>query len=59
MGIEAMARGAGLLHPEGSLTCINDVRLGPPSILKETEARPRRIEVSATVEHADVNESSV
>jgi hypothetical protein len=35
------------------------VRISPPSILKETEARPRRIGVNATVEHADVNESSV
>lgn len=37
MGIEAMARAARFLHPEGWLTRISDVEIGPPCILKDKE----------------------
>jgi hypothetical protein len=59
MGIEAMARAARLLHPEGSLTCISDVQIGSPCILKDAESRPRHIEVNARTEHADIVETNI
>ncbi len=49
MGIETMARAARLLHPNGTLTRISNVRVGPPIILEDDQAAAC-ISVSARVE---------
>jgi hypothetical protein len=59
MGIEAMARGARLLCPEGWLARVNDVQIGPPCILEAGASRPRDIEVNARIERRDAHETIV
>jgi hypothetical protein len=50
MGIEAMARAVRLLQPEGWISRISDVEIGPPCILNDGELLPRRVRVDADTE---------